>query len=174
MGSRRIEDRSFDELTTRQLHDLLRLRVEVFVVEQECPYAEIDGRDVEAGTRHVWTDDDRGVVSAYVRVLDDDNHRRLGRVAVRSDASREFYGICSRSAEDDASPLRRIVWNLLPGLIVLLGVYAFLGSLVPKGVGPEAVSASLKGAVPLLEGTLLSLLLGCGLQCLQGRLLCGR
>jgi ElaA protein len=35
-------------------YELLRLRVEVFVVEQACPYAELDGRDLEAGARHYW------------------------------------------------------------------------------------------------------------------------
>ena len=39
------------ELTPRQLHDVLRLRVDVFVVEQACPYPEIDGRDPQA--RHL-------------------------------------------------------------------------------------------------------------------------
>lgn len=39
------------ELTPRQLHDVLRLRVDVFVVEQACPYPEIDGRDPHA--RHL-------------------------------------------------------------------------------------------------------------------------
>jgi ElaA protein len=35
----------FDALTTRELHDVLRLRAEVFVVEQDCAYQDIDGRD---------------------------------------------------------------------------------------------------------------------------------
>lgn len=89
MSSRQIEDRAFDELTTRQLHDLLKLRVDVFVVEQECAYGELDGRDIESGTRHVWTTDEKGGICAYVRVVDDDLQRRLGRVAVRADARAE-------------------------------------------------------------------------------------
>ena len=39
--------RSFAELSTHELHDILRLRVDVFVVEQQCPYAEVDGQDDE-------------------------------------------------------------------------------------------------------------------------------
>jgi ElaA protein len=42
------------DLDTRTLYDLLRLRVEVFVVEQACAYAELDGRDLENGARHYW------------------------------------------------------------------------------------------------------------------------
>ena len=40
--------RSFDALTVRELHDLLRLRADVFVVEQHCVFVDIDGRDPEA------------------------------------------------------------------------------------------------------------------------------
>ncbi|MCC9622640.1 GNAT family N-acetyltransferase [Thalassospira sp. MA62] len=35
----------FDEMTARQVHDLLRLRQEIFVIEQNCIFAEIDGLD---------------------------------------------------------------------------------------------------------------------------------
>ena len=40
--------RSFDALTVRELHDLLRLRADVFVIEQHCLFVDIDGRDPEA------------------------------------------------------------------------------------------------------------------------------
>ena len=40
--------RSFDALGARELHDLLRLRADAFVVEQNCAFAEIDGRDPDA------------------------------------------------------------------------------------------------------------------------------
>ncbi len=40
--------RSFDALTVRELYDLLRLRADVFVVEQRCIFVDIDGRDPEA------------------------------------------------------------------------------------------------------------------------------
>ena len=39
---------AFDELTAREVHDLLRLRMDVFVVEQACAFAEIDGKDPDA------------------------------------------------------------------------------------------------------------------------------
>ena len=39
------ELKKFDELTNHELHDLFRLRVDIFVVEQSCPYSEIDGKD---------------------------------------------------------------------------------------------------------------------------------
>jgi ElaA protein len=37
--------KSFEELAKMELHDLLQLRVDIFIVEQDCPYPEIDGKD---------------------------------------------------------------------------------------------------------------------------------
>ncbi|MGH3588067.1 MAG: GNAT family N-acetyltransferase [Pseudonocardia sp.] len=42
------------DLSPAALYELLRLRVDVFVVEQAAPYAELDGRDLDGGTRHFW------------------------------------------------------------------------------------------------------------------------
>jgi ElaA protein len=47
----------FAELDTATLYAILRLRVDVFVVEQRSAYPDLDGRDDEPGTRHVWLDD---------------------------------------------------------------------------------------------------------------------
>ena len=57
----------FSELTTEELYRLLRLRVSVFVVEQNCPYMELDDRDQDA--LHVWFEDRDGI-RAYLRILD--------------------------------------------------------------------------------------------------------
>lgn len=70
----------FKELTTTELHDLLKLRVDVFVVEQNCAYPELDGRDTQSGTRHLWIAL-RGELVATLRILDDGDVRRIGRVA---------------------------------------------------------------------------------------------
>ncbi|MFC4105339.1 GNAT family N-acetyltransferase [Micromonospora zhanjiangensis] len=61
---------SFAELDTRTLHDLIRLRIDVFVVEQACAYPELDGRDLEPGTRHVWLAR-AGEPVGYLRILTD-------------------------------------------------------------------------------------------------------
>ncbi|GAA1868326.1 GNAT family N-acetyltransferase [Asanoa iriomotensis] len=77
---------SFADLDTITLYRLLELRCTVFVVEQESPYPDIDGRDVEPATRHVWVArDDRPV--AYLRVLGEpDGSMRIGRVVVAKEA----------------------------------------------------------------------------------------
>ena len=70
----------FDELTTEELYTLLRLRVSVFVVEQNCPYMELDNHDQKA--LHVWLEQD-GEIKAYLRVLArgvESEYVSLGRV----------------------------------------------------------------------------------------------
>jgi ElaA protein len=75
--------RDLDPVT---LHDLVALRINVFVVEQNCVYPELDGRDVEPGTEHLWTSDEQGP-TAYLRVLSEpDGAARVGRVCTRADA----------------------------------------------------------------------------------------
>ncbi|MGD8112880.1 GNAT family N-acetyltransferase [Vibrio sp. TRT 17S01] len=43
----------FSQLTTQQLYQLLKLRVDVFVVEQTCPYPELDDKDHQPGVHHL-------------------------------------------------------------------------------------------------------------------------
>ena len=77
----------FSELSTHELYALLKLRVDVFVVEQRCSYLELDGRDDEPGTVHLWVaEEDGGVPLTYVRVLDDGEEWRIGRVVTASAA----------------------------------------------------------------------------------------
>ncbi|MET7425861.1 GNAT family N-acetyltransferase [Dactylosporangium sp. NPDC005555] len=71
----------FASLDVFTLYAVLRLRSDVFVVEQACPYPDIDGRDTEPGTVHVWLTDASGTVIAYLRVLTEpDGTARVGRV----------------------------------------------------------------------------------------------
>lgn len=82
----RLRRARFAELDARTFHDLARLRERVFVVEQECAYLELDGRDIETGTVHFWieadgaeadgaeaddaeADDDRPAIAATLRLL---------------------------------------------------------------------------------------------------------
>ena len=44
---------TFEQLTTHQLYQVLKLRVDVFVVEQDCPYPELDGKDSIYGVHHL-------------------------------------------------------------------------------------------------------------------------
>ncbi len=69
-----IRSATFEELDARTLYAVLRLRAEVFVVEQACAYLDPDGRDLDAG--HVWMEED-GEVVAYLRIIDG---HHIGRV----------------------------------------------------------------------------------------------
>ena len=83
MGQVNVQVAAFDELDVRTLYALLRLRCDGFVVEQECAYPELDGRDTEPATLHVWLAGDRDEPSGYLRVLEDpDGTARIGRVCV--------------------------------------------------------------------------------------------
>jgi ElaA protein len=76
----------FAELDAATLYALLRLRVDVFVVEQQCPYPELDGRDTEPSTVHLWLEQ-AGAPVAYLRILrEPDGRARIGRVAVAGPA----------------------------------------------------------------------------------------
>lgn len=71
----------FADLPARTAYDVWRLRQQVFVIEQDCPYPDLDGRDVEDGTRHVVLLEDDAVLGT-LRVLDDGDAMRIGRVVV--------------------------------------------------------------------------------------------
>jgi ElaA protein len=67
------------------LYRILKLRVDVFVVEQAAAYPELDGRDDEPDTEHFWVEE-RGEVLATLRLLRDDSAARIGRVATAPSA----------------------------------------------------------------------------------------
>jgi ElaA protein len=75
-----------DRLDAATLYGLLQLRCQVFVVEQACPYLDLDGLDLAPDTLHVWCEDAAGPTAA-VRVLTEAGGRlRVGRVVTRPDA----------------------------------------------------------------------------------------
>jgi ElaA protein len=82
--------KSWGELTTTELYSIMKLRTDVFFVEQKVDEEELDNRDQEDATRHYWVADEQGV-AAYIRVLYNetaeylDGHRVIGRVVVRED-----------------------------------------------------------------------------------------
>jgi ElaA protein len=75
----------FEQLDARTAYAVWRLRQQVFVVEQDCPYPDLDGRDLEPDTRHVVLQDGDDVLG-YARVLDDGDVWRIGRVVLVSTA----------------------------------------------------------------------------------------
>ena len=71
------------ELDPVTVHGIARLRQDVFVVEQQCVYADLDDRDLEAGALQFWVEDEDDAVVATLRVLREAGGEvRIGRVAV--------------------------------------------------------------------------------------------
>ena len=70
--------KTFDELKTCELYEILRVRAAVFVVEQECTYQDVDGIDPNAV--HAFLQDENGV-QAYLRVFEkDERTAQMGRM----------------------------------------------------------------------------------------------
>lgn len=85
-----VLSKSWAELSTDELYAFLKLRTDVFLVEQRVDEEELDNRDQEPDTEHLWIADHAGT-AAYLRVLLDDEashrdaRRLFGRVVVRAD-----------------------------------------------------------------------------------------
>lgn len=79
------------DLSTAMIYALLRLRVQVFVVEQACPYQELDGHDLNLTTRHFWLAPPDAIdqPQATLRLLEPtDGQFRIGRVCAAERARR--------------------------------------------------------------------------------------
>lgn len=79
----RIEIKPFNALTPMEVYQILQLRCEVFVVEQNCAYMDIDSKDFDAEHVMIWNGDD---LAAYARIFKEgvyfDKAASIGRVIV--------------------------------------------------------------------------------------------
>ena len=125
-----IRSARFDELDVRLFHDIVRLRLDTFVVEQGCPYHELDGRDVLPTTRHMWIESG-GEVVAYLRMYPgDDGSEWIGRVVTATGhRGRGLGAMLMRHALGAGGPPVRISAQSR-----LAGWYAELGF---EACGPE-------------------------------------
>ncbi|MBS1207174.1 MAG: acyltransferase [Proteobacteria bacterium] len=90
----RWQDLHHSELTVAELYAALKLRCEVFVVEQTCPYLDVDGDDLTGENRHIlgWKGDQ---LVAYARILKSDDDLSpvvIGRVIVSAQVRGEKLG----------------------------------------------------------------------------------
>ena len=72
--------KNFDRLTSREVYEILKIRTAVFVVEQNCPYQEVDGTDYDS--LHVWLEE-KDEIKAYLRAFpksEDGKTVQIGRV----------------------------------------------------------------------------------------------
>ena len=121
---------AFADLTAGEVYDVARLRQDVFVVEQECAYPDLDGRDPEPSTGHVLMREG-GALLGYARVLDDATTWRIGRVVLAKAArGRGLAGGLIEAALEhcrSGDPARDVV---LDAQTPLAGWYAGFGFVV--------------------------------------------
>jgi ElaA protein len=132
----RIEQAAGDELGVARLYDILALRSRVFVVEQSCHYQDLDGRDLDPSTVHLWVDDGSGTLAAYLRILDEGDHAKIGRVVTAPEQRR--HGLGRSLVETALAMTPRPV--LLSAQSQLTGWYESFGFVVD---GPEYLDAGL-------------------------------
>lgn len=108
----------FGELDAATAYRILALRSAVFVVEQECVYIDLDGRDLEPDAVQLWIER-AGDVIATLRLLRDENGEfRIGRVATAPSA--RGGGLAER--------LMRAALELCGGEAVVLNAQAYLAN----------------------------------------------
>ena len=94
--------KSFSELTTQELYDVLQLRSEVFVVEQNCVYQDIDRKDQKA--LHVLGYKNESLI-AYTRIFKPGDYfekASIGRVVVAKNQRQFTYGYTIMEASIEA------------------------------------------------------------------------
>lgn len=113
----------FNELSTKELYNLLRLRSDVFVVEQNCPYPELDGKDEHEKTMHLWHYAPDRLMAACLRILAPGvsyDGVSFGRVAVH----KEFRGSgLAHKMVDKAIEIAGRTW---PGVKIEIGAQEYL------------------------------------------------
>lgn len=119
--------KTWAQLSTGELYSFLKLRTDVFFVEQRIDEEELDNRDQEAMTEHYWIADDAGA-AAYLRVLADAQASHLdatmivGRVVVRAD----------RRGEGLAQVLMREVLDRHGATAIMLHAQQYIAPLYAK------------------------------------------
>ena len=111
-----VQDAATADLDARTLYGILALRSAVFVVEQDCVYLDLDGRDLERDARQVWIERDGAVVATLRLLRDPDGCARIGRVATAVNAR--------RSGLAEALMVRAL--ELAPDVDVVLGAQSYL------------------------------------------------
>ena len=145
MSAPALHAATFEKLSARTFHDMVRLRVDTFIVEQSCSYHELDGRDILPSTEHLWVEEDGGVVS-YLRMYPGDEQATwIGRVVTApTHRGRGLGGLLMRHALSRAArPVR------ISAQARLASWYAGLGF---ERCGPDFIEDGIPHTPMLLDG----------------------
>ncbi|KAF1302605.1 MULTISPECIES: GNAT family N-acetyltransferase [Enterococcus] len=110
--------KTFDELTTMEFYRLAKERVAVFVVEQACPYQEIDEIDPQA--IHTYLQADDGEILAYTRIYQEGSAVHFGRVLVHENHRKEGLG------KKIVEKTLQVITERFPNQPVVIGAQAYL------------------------------------------------
>ena len=112
--------KEYQKLTTAELYEILRLRQEVFIVEQDCPYQDADGRDQPSHHLMGWAE---GQLHSYARLVPKGvsypDYASIGRVITSQHIRRKGYGIPLMQKSIEA------IKQLYPGENIKLSAQAY-------------------------------------------------
>ena len=140
--------KTFQELEVEQLYDLLKLRVDVFVVEQVSAYAELDDYDRHVETRHLSGQDEFGQLIAYARLLPPGlrySEVNLGRFVVRKESRGKGIG---HRLLDEALKEIEISW---PGSAIKISAQDYLQKFYEQYGFVRGADVYLEDGIPHVE-----------------------
>ncbi|MEI5994140.1 GNAT family N-acetyltransferase [Candidatus Enterococcus mansonii] len=118
--------KQFSQLTTKQFFEIVKLRIAVFVVEQHCPYQEVDDGDEQAW--HTWLQDDMDIVG-YTRIIDKETYITFGRVIIHPDYRKQGLGnkLIEKTLKviEENYPNRPIIISAQAHLVAFYGAFGF-------------------------------------------------
>ena len=122
-----IASKTFNELNNKELYQILRLRSEVFVVEQDCVYQDLDGKDRTA--LHIIGRNEEDAIVATARILHENSKKVIiGRVVVEKKFRK--YRLGKELMKQSISDIIRLYGNIQINIAAqkyLLNFYSSLG-----------------------------------------------
>ncbi len=149
---RRFYNKAFDALTLTELYDLMHLRQEVFIVEQNCPYQDADNMDQVSEHILAYDNDNKGLIACariVPRILPDKKYVSIGRVI--SKGAHRGTGLGKKLMQyaikvcKDLHPKEHIK---ISAQVYALGFYSNLGFVA---TGPEYLEDDIPHRAMILE-----------------------
>lgn len=121
-----VSIKHFNELTVKELYEIYKVRTKVFVVEQNCPYQEVD--DIDKTSYHIWLYDDSGIKSYLRLFMADDKNKvaAIGRV-LSTERRRGYASVAMKEAIKTAREKLYAEKIILDAQCYAKGLYDMLG-----------------------------------------------
>lgn len=134
--------KAFHELTTLELFKIFKERVAVFIVEQTCPYQEVD--DTDLISFHHFLEQD-GEMIAYDRIYPEGGNVHIGRVIVREDHRKTGLG------HELMAEALKFIHDTYPGQTIEIGAQAHLQDFYKKHGFEPASEVYLEDDIPHIK-----------------------